>query len=86
MINPNKLTKELTAAGIQTNGCGTDGRVWDSDNNEIQDRADVKAVLAAHDPTPTASKLKGKKPKDLTPDERNEILFGHLLDDNGNIK
>jgi len=35
---------------------------------------------------PSDSKYKGRKPKDLTPDGRNEILFGHLLDENGNIK
>ena len=40
----------------------------------------------AYVPVIVVSKFKGKKPKDLTPDERNEILFGHLLDDNGNIK
>ena len=37
-------------------------------------------------PIEPVRKYKGQKPKDLTPDERNEILFGHLLDDNGNIK
>jgi len=54
MINIQKLTQELRTAGITTHGnCNSNGVVWDDDNNEIQDRPDVKAVLAKHDPTPT---------------------------------
>jgi hypothetical protein len=53
MINTTKLSNELRAAGITTHGnCNSNGVVWDDDNNEIQKRADVKAILAAHDPTP----------------------------------
>jgi hypothetical protein len=53
MINTQKLAKELVAAGITTHGnCNSNGIVWDDDNREIQTRADVKAILAAHDPTP----------------------------------
>jgi len=52
MINTSKLTSELQAVGIVTNGCNSDGIVWDKDNNEIQHRPDVEAVIAAHDPTP----------------------------------
>jgi len=85
MINSSKLDKELKEAGIKFSGCNSNGVVFDG-YNEIQDRPDVRAVLDAHAPTPTVSKFKGKKPKDLKPDERNEILFGHLLDENGNIK
>ena len=52
-INVMKLAHELRAAGITTHGnCNSNGVVWDDDNNEIQDRADVKAVLKKHDPTP----------------------------------
>lgn len=53
MINSQKLSKELIAAGITTHGnCNSNGVVWDDDNNEIQDRPDVAAIIAAHDPTP----------------------------------
>ncbi len=51
-INVSKLTAELIEAGIQTNGCDSNGVVWDKDNNQIQDQPDVKAVINAHDPTP----------------------------------
>jgi len=53
MINVTKLSQELVLAGITTHGnCNSNGVVWDDNNNEIQDRLDVKAVLAKHDPTP----------------------------------
>jgi len=49
--NINKLTDELRAAGITTHGnCSDTGIVWDDENNEIQERPDVAAILAAHDP------------------------------------
>jgi len=49
--NSFKLCSELRAAGITNHGnCNSNGVVWDDDNNEIQDRPDVAAVLAAHDP------------------------------------
>ena len=51
-INSAKLVKELLNAGIETCGCNTNGIVWDDDNKEIQDRKDVKVIIAAHDPTP----------------------------------
>ena len=54
MININKLTKELINAGISTHGnCNSKGVVWNDDNKEIQDRADVQTVLLAHDPKPS---------------------------------
>ena len=50
-FNLPKLSKELMKAGISLQGnCNSQGVVWDDDNNEIQDRADVVAVLKAHDP------------------------------------
>jgi hypothetical protein len=53
MINIQKLSKELVLAGITTHGnCNSNGVVWDDNNNEIQDRSDVKMILAKHDPTP----------------------------------
>lgn len=51
MINPPKLSKELIAAGISTQGnCNSSGIVWDDNNNEIQTRPDVASIVAAHDP------------------------------------
>ena len=50
---------------------------WLKDGN-TPEPADVPVIVE--------SKFKGRKPKNLTADERNEILFGHLLDDSGNIK
>jgi hypothetical protein len=51
MINLAKLHEELEAAGIRVAGCHSDGRVWD-ETGDIQDRPDVAAIIAAHDPTP----------------------------------
>lgn len=46
-----KLSKELIAAGVCTDGnCGDDGVVFDDDGNQIQTRPDVVAILAAHNP------------------------------------
>jgi hypothetical protein len=53
MINAQKLDAELKNAGIQISGCNTNGKVWDVGNNEIQSRADVAAVIAAHNPEDT---------------------------------
>lgn len=52
-INCRKLHGELEKAGIEINGCNSDGVVWDKSNKEIQDRPDVQAIIKAHDPTPT---------------------------------
>lgn len=49
MINIVGLAFELQAAEIQIGSCDTDGHVWDAQGNAIQDRADVAAVIAAHD-------------------------------------
>lgn len=51
MINVTELYKELEAAAIDISGCNADGVVWDVDGNEIQNRADVIAVLATHPQT-----------------------------------
>lgn len=52
-INVTNLTKELITAGISAHGnCNSNGIVWDDDNNEIQNRPDVVAIIAVHDPTP----------------------------------
>lgn len=53
-INVQKLSLELRAAGISTHGnCNSSGVVWDDDNNEIQNRSDVAALLANHNPNET---------------------------------
>ena len=51
-INAEKLHMELVKTGIGISGCNSNGVVWDDDNNEIQDRKDVKEILKKHDPTP----------------------------------
>ena len=62
---------------VNTNSDYQDYLKWKLEGN-TPDPADAPVIVE--------SKFKGKKPKDLTPDERNEILFGHLLDENGSIK
>ena len=53
MINVEKLTQELIAAGIKISGCNKMGVVWSEDGHtDIQDRKDVKTVIKTHDPTP----------------------------------
>lgn len=56
-INVVKLMKELQAAGIEASGCNGNGVVWGLVGEQIQDRADIAAVIAAHDPNPTAAEL-----------------------------
>ena len=52
-LNHEKFMKELSAAGIAAGGCNEAGKVWDIDGiTEIQDRPDVAALIAAHDPSP----------------------------------
>ena len=60
-MNIKKLTKELQSAGIITGGCNSKGIVWDENNNEIQNRKDVKAVIAKHDPTPVPDETLDEK-------------------------
>lgn len=52
MINPTKLASELISAGIAISGCNDLGIVWDEQGQEIQTRADVAAIIQAHDPAP----------------------------------
>jgi hypothetical protein len=52
MVNPKKLHKEIVDSGINISGCNESGKVWDLENKEIQNRSDVMAILAKHDPTP----------------------------------
>jgi hypothetical protein len=55
MIDINKLSNELQKAKIIFSGCNDAGVVWGKDGKtEIQNRPEVKAVIAAHDPTPEA--------------------------------
>ena len=49
-INSMQLLKELEAAGIETNGCNSNGKVWDKNNKEIQDLPIVMAVIEKHKP------------------------------------
>jgi len=61
MINIETLSKELRNAGIEISGCNENGIVWDANNKEIQDRKDVKAVIAKHDPTPITEETLDEK-------------------------
>jgi len=61
MINVEKLHKELINAGINISGCNENGIVWDKDNQEIQGRPDVKAVIKKHDPTPVPEETLDEK-------------------------
>lgn len=65
LINPAQLYKELFEAGINVNGCNSDGVIWDKDNNEIQGRADVKAIVLAHKPVVIIDQSVDQKMKDL---------------------
>lgn len=50
MLNAGKLYDELKAAGIAVQSTDSTGIVLDLDGNQIQDRPDVAAVIAAHVP------------------------------------
>ena len=71
------LTQELRAAGISIAGnCSDTGIVWDDNNQEIQTRPDVAAILAAHNPDAVI-------PQPPTLDERleaAELMINLLLD------
>lgn len=57
-INDEKLFKELKSAGIDIIGCNSKGVVWDNNNQEIQNRQDVKSIISAHDPIPFLEDLR----------------------------
>lgn len=61
MIKIILLQEELKTAGIEFGGCSDGGVVWDKQGNEIQNRPDVAAVIAAHNPN---SKTKAEKSHD----------------------
>jgi hypothetical protein len=81
MVNPSKLDIELKKAGILIAGCNSDGVVWDKNNNEIQDRADVVAILAAHDPAPDDVTIQREEYEKLgvTPDEMIYALWKKVM-------
>lgn len=64
-INTTKLTEELSIAGIQNSGCNSNGIVWDVDGTtEIQDRPDVSAIIAVHNPdTPSWNDIRKERDK-----------------------
>jgi len=82
MINIKKLTQELQAAGITTHGnCNSNGVVWDDNNNEIQDRADVKAIINAHDPAPDSAAVQSEEysKAGITPEKIAFALWDHII-------
>lgn len=50
MINPSKLTEELTKAGIPIHGCSSEGRIDFKDEATEAQRALTLEILAKHDP------------------------------------
>lgn len=61
-INIGKLSKELVSAGITTHGnCNSNGVVWDDNNNEIQTRPDVAAIIANHNPGPSWDDVRAQR-------------------------
>lgn len=70
MINTKQLTEELISAGIQTNGCNSNGVVWDKDNKEIQDRPDVKAIVIKHKPK--------EEPPQASIEEKLNVVFDEI--------
>lgn len=61
--NCTTLSEELTSAGILSAGCNSNGIVWDVDGTtEIQNRADVRAVLNKHNPnSPGWNEIRNKR-------------------------
>jgi len=54
-INPARLLLRLKELGIEdVSSCNSEGEVWTIDGTRIQDRPDVAAIIAAHDPTEIA--------------------------------
>ena len=47
IINVSKLHQELEDAGIQIQGCDSNGIVWDINGNEIQDREEFASMSTA---------------------------------------
>lgn len=75
-MNVEKLHKELVSIGINISGCNELGVVWAEDGKtEIQDRKDVKAVIAKHDPTPAAEETLDEKIERIV-DEKLAITKG----------
>ena len=82
MINTQKLSQELRTAGITTHGnCNSNGIVWDDNNNEIQDRADVKAIINAHDPAPDSAAVQSEEyiKAGITPDKLAFALWDQII-------
>jgi len=52
-MNSQKLLTELLEVFPDVAGCNSQGEVWLVDGARIQDRPDVAAIIAAHDPTET---------------------------------
>ncbi len=50
-MNSQKLLTELLEVFPDVAGCNSQGEVWLVDGARIQDRPDVSAIIAAHDPT-----------------------------------
>lgn len=80
-INVVKLHEELEAAGIEISGCDSNGKVLDNDNNEIHNRADVKAIIKAHDPAPDAAAVQSEEysKAGITPEKIAFALWDQII-------
>ena len=85
-INLTKLHHELEAAGIHIQGVNSTGEVWDMDGKDIQDRKDVQAIIANHDPTPEPIETQEEKitriiKAEVIAEVAKEIIANNILKD-----
>lgn len=50
MVNPSKLTEELTKAGIPVHGCSSEGRIDFKEEATEAQKAQALEILAKHNP------------------------------------
>jgi hypothetical protein len=91
MIDVEKLTRQLQAAGISVSGCNDKGVVWAADGTtEIQKSPEVQAVIAAHKPG-DPEKLDGRDYDDLAQSQKDALfkkalVTAGVLDESGRVK
>ena len=79
-INFQLLQEELIAIGKTISGCNANGVVWGEDGTtEVQDRPDIAAVIAVHDPDGlTLDELRQAKVEELIYDNFEGFDLGDL--------
>jgi hypothetical protein len=74
-IKADKLLRELKTAGIETDFCNTNGKVLALDGiTQIQDQPAVAAVIAAHNPNPTAAEIAAADNKEAAPGNLKKVM------------